>query len=208
MKKLILIISLLLFTLNENVIAQNNISISVGGGYITSPINVTKLAYWEKGFSINILSDYELSKNISLFISSSYQRHFFNEKLLSISVPQVVGYRYSVNGENSSLIEISVGSKFYASYSTIRPYLGLGFGVLLIDQGKVEFTSWTEGSSNKSVSTFSGTDKNYNLFQVNFALGFQIELINNCQLILDGKFINSIEGPSYLPLTASIKFGI
>jgi hypothetical protein len=208
MKKLTIIVCFLLFSLVENVSAQNNINVSIGGGYITSPINSTKLPYWGNGYSINISSDYEFSKNISFFFSTSYQEHTFNEKLLFIVVPHVVGYRYSVNGENSSLIEISFGSKFYTNHSKIQPYLGVGAGLLLINQGKVEIISWMEGSSYKSTSKYPDTDKNYNLFQVNFGLGLEIELINNFQIVLDGRFINSFEGPSYFPITASIKFGI
>jgi len=208
MKKLTIIVCFLLFSLIENVSAQNNINFSIGGGYISSPINATKLPYWENGYSINISSDYEYSQNISFFFSTSYQKHIFNEKLLFIAVPAVVGYRYRINGENSSIIEISFGSKFYANHSSIRPYLGVGAGLLLINQGKVVITSWMEGNSHKSTSLYSDTDNNYNLFQVNFSLGLEIELINNFQIVLDGKFINSFEGPSYFPIAASIKFGI
>lgn len=208
MKKLTLIVCFFLFSLIANVTAQNNIKVSIGGGYISSLIDNTKLPYWESGYTINISSDYAYSQNVSFFISTSYQKHFFNEKLLSIVVPAVIGYNYSVDGENSSLFEFSIGSKFYTNYTSIRPYLGVGAGLLLINQGKVEFISWMEGSSHKSSSIYADTDKNYNLFQVNFGLGLEIEFIDNLQIVFDGRFVNTIEGPSYFPLTASIKIGI
>ena len=206
MKRIILIISFLLLFVIQSISAQSKISFSLGGGYISSAIDKTKLPYWENGYLISVSSDYKILDKIALFVSSSYQKHFFNENLLTITVPQVVGYRYSINGENSSVIEISAGGKFYVSSSRIKPYLGIGVGALFINQGKVEITSWMEGSPNKSTGLYANTGKNYTLAQFNFGLGLEIQLIDNFQLVFDGKLISGFGGPSYFPLTASIKF--
>ncbi len=208
MKKIILVISFLLLFVIQSISAQSKISFSLGGGYISSAIDKTKLPYWENGYLISVSSDYKILDKIALFVSSSYQKHFFNENLLTITVPQVVGYRYSVNGENSSVIELSAGGKFYISTSRIKPYLGIGVGALFIEQGKVEITNWMEGSSNKSTGLYANTGKNYTLAQFNFGLGIEIQLIDNFQLVLDGKLISGFGGPSYFPLTASIKYSL
>ena len=36
----------------ENVSAQNNFSFSLGGGYVSSALDKTKLPYWENGYLI------------------------------------------------------------------------------------------------------------------------------------------------------------
>ncbi len=208
MKRITLIIFFLTLYLIENVSAQSNISFSFGGGYVSSAIDKTKLPYWENGYLINFSSEYKLTEKIALFFSSSYQRHIFNENLVSFAVPAVVGYRYSISGENSSVFDFSVGGKLYMSSSKIKPYLGIGAGLLLINQGKVEITSWMEGNPNKSTSLYSNTDNNFSLAQINIEIGLEIELINNLQLGLEGKLISCLDGPSYFPLIASIKFGL
>ena len=208
MKRMTLIIFFLSLFLIGNISAQNNFSISVGGGYVSSALDKTKLPYWENGYLINFTSDYNLTERIALFFSSSYQRQIFNEHLVSFAIPAVVGYRYSISGENSSVFDFSVGGKLYMSNSRIKPYLGVGAGLLLINQGKVEITNWMEGNPDKSTSLFADTDKNFSLAEMNFGVGLEIELVNNFQLGLEGKLISCFDGPSYFPLTASIKFGL
>ncbi len=84
----------------------------------------------------------------------------------------------------------------------------------MINQGKVEITDWIEGNSIESnfvyESTFlySNTGKNYSLFQGNFIVGLEIELVKNFLLVLEGKPTYSFGGPSYFPITASVKFKI
>ncbi len=131
MKRITLVFFSLFLFLTQNISAQNNISISFGGGYVSSAIDKTKLPYWENGYLINFSSDYKITDKIALFFSSSFQKHFFNENLINIAVPAVVGYGYSINGENSSVIELSIGSKLYLTNSRIKPYLGVGTGLLL-----------------------------------------------------------------------------
>ncbi|MEJ5351198.1 MAG: outer membrane beta-barrel protein [Melioribacteraceae bacterium] len=208
MKRIILIIFFLSFFLIENLSAQNNFSLSLGGGYVSSAIDKTKLPYWENGYLINFSSYYNLTDKIALFFSSSFQQHYFNENFVNLVVPAVAGYRYSISGKNSSVFDFTVGGKLYMTYTKIKPYLGIGTGLLLINQGKVEITNWMEGNPNKSTSLYSDTDKNFSLAQINFGIGLEIELIDNFQLVLDGKLINSFGGPSYFPLTASIKLGL
>lgn|SRR5690554_421228 len=208
MKRIILIIFFLSFFLIGNLSAQNSFSLSLGGGYVSSALDKTKLPYWENGYLINFSSDYKITDKISLFFSTSYQKHIFNENLVNLVVPAVVGYRYSIGGENSTVFDFSIGSRLYMTNARIKPYLGVGIGLLIINQGKVEITNWMEGNPNKSTSLYSNTDKNYNLAQVNLSFGIEIEIINNLQLVLDGKFVNGFGGPSYFPLTTSIKFGL
>lgn len=208
MKRLILINFFLLFFFFENVSAQNNFSFSLGGGYVSSSLDKTKLPYWENGYLINFSSDYKLTDKIALFFSSSFQQQYFNENLVSLVVPAVVGYRYSISGENSSVFDFSIGGKLYMTDARIKPYLGIGTGLLLINQGKVEITSWMEDNPNKSTSLYSNTDNNFSLAQINIGVGFEIGVIDNFQVVLDGKMVHGFGGPLYFPLTASIKYGL
>jgi len=114
MKKIIFTISFLLLFLIKNISAQN-ISLTFGGGYLYSDFDNTKLPYWENGYLFSFSSDYKITDHISIFFSSSYQKHFFDKNLVYLNSITVAGYRYSINGENSSVIELSIGSKLYAT---------------------------------------------------------------------------------------------
>lgn len=207
MKKITAIIFVCFFIVQSNY-SQNTSGISIGCGYIFSDAENTKLPYWENGYSIKFSVDYNIAQKINLFFSTSYQQHFFNSNLVSLVVPQVLGYMYSLDGENSSIIELSLGSKIYASNSLLKPYLGIGIGGIFINQGKVEITSWMDGNPSKSTNLYAGTGKNFSLFQSNFILGLEIGLYKNFQFVIEGKTIYGFNGPSYIPITASIKFGI
>ena len=205
------IIPIFLFTqllLLENTTAQSNFDILLGGGYVTYSLDKTKLPYWENGYLINFSSDYEITERISLFFSSSFQQHYFNSRLVDVVVPAVEGYRYSVSGDNSTVIELSVGSRFYLNGTIIKPYLGVGTGLLLINQGKVEIANWREGNPIRVTGLYSNSEKIFFVSQINIGLGLEVGIINNFSLVLEGKLINGFDGPSYFPLTASIKIGI
>ena len=209
MIRIILFVSILFLLLIQSISAQNNFSVTLSGGYLHSAFDKAKLPYWENGFIVSVLSDYRLSNNLSVFISGSYQQHFFNQNLVTVAVPAVVGYRYSISGENSSVLKFSIGSKLYTiSDSRVKPYLGFGIGVLFIDQGRVEITDWMEGSSDRNTNLYADTDRNFNLSQVNFRLGVEIEVIRGLNLVIDGKFVQSFDGLSYLPITAGIIFSL
>lgn len=209
MKKTILFASILFLLLIQNISAQNNLSVSFGAGYLHSAQDKSNLPYWENGFIVNLNSDYRLSDNFSVFILASYQQHFFNQNLVAFAVPRVVDYRFSVSGDNSSVFEFSVGTKLFPlNQSRIRPYLGLGIGMLFIDQGRVEITDWMEGSTDRNTNLFANTDQNFNVVQFNFGLGVELEVFSILSLIIDGKFVQSFDGLSYLPITAGIKFGL
>ena len=209
MKRMILLVSILFLVLMQSISAQNNFSISIGGGYLYSAIDKAKLPYWENGFVVSLHSDYKLSDNFSVFILGSYQQHFFNQNLVTFAVPAVVGYKFSVSGDNSSVFDFSVGTKLFAlNNSRIRPYLGLGIGILFIDQGRVEITEWMVGSAERNTNLFANTDQNFNMAQLNFGLGVEIEVFSSLNLLIDGKFVQSFDGLSYLPITAGIKFSL
>lgn len=190
---------------SQSLFAQSNFSFSIGGGYVCSPVNSTKFYYWTDGFSINISANYKVSNELSAFLNTSYQQNNFEERNLELVSPAVLGYHFEVNGTNSSIIDLSVGAKFYFSKKIIKPFIGFGGGVLFINLGKVELIQWMDGDSNKTTIKYSNTDFNYNIGQINFSLGTEVEFFPNLSLVLEAKVVKGFNGPSYYPLIAAIK---
>ena len=205
MKSLVFIV-FISFSVFQNVPAQSKLSLSVGGGYVCPPVNSTKFYYWSDGYSFNISLNYKIASELSSFINTSYQQHYFNQNQLEIVTPAVLGYNYDVNGTNSSIIDLSVGAKFYFSKNLIKPFIGFGGGLLFINLGKVELIQWMDGDSNKTTNKYSNTDFNYNIGQINFSLGTEIELLKELSFVLEARVVKGFSGPSYYPLNAAIKF--
>ncbi len=208
MKNIIISLLFMLLFFVPDITAQSKVSFSLGGGYVPFLPENTKLPYWNGGYLINFSSEYKLSENAGLFFSTSYQKNNFDESLVTFAVPAVVGYRFDVTGENSSVYEFSIGGKIYSRGSMIRSYFDIGTGLLLINQGRVEIIHWMEGSPNRFENLYQDTGKNYILAQFNLGLGVEIELYKSLKLDFDGKMMYSFNGPSYFPVTALLKIGI
>jgi outer membrane protein W len=207
MKKIIIILFISLL-LGQNIFAQSNFSILLGGGYIFSSNDKEKLPYWENGYLFSFSAENKLTDRISFLFSLSYQKYFFDKNLITSSAPQVIGFNYTLNGENSEIYGISLGSRFYASISNIKPYLGIGLGLAFLNQGKVELTNWIDVAANKTTSSYVNSGNNYSISQFNVDIGVEINLINNFQFLLEGKMVNNFDGFYYFPITTSVKFGL
>jgi hypothetical protein len=209
MKRLFLTSTIVLFSLFQNTPAQNKYSVSAGGGYISSSIDQTKLPYWKNGYLVNLSAEYKMSDKLSLFLSSSWQKHLFQENQVNIVLPAVVGISSRGTGENSTVLEFSGGTKFYLTDTRIKPFVGVGLGALYISQGKVGNQIGMHGIYYTPVNIFSDSDKNYLLAQFNLNLGLEFNLINNLSLLVNGQIMfGLIHGPIYFPLTSSLKFAL
>ncbi len=207
--KIIIVVSIFLF-FSQIFFAQSNISISIGGGYLVSPNSSNKLQYWADGYSINLSIEYLLKENISLSFGSSYQNHFFDEGLLQLAAPDVLGYRYTINGENSESYDLSFKGRIYTSSSFIRPLLSLGAGVLFINQGNIVETNWMEGNENSKHSfSLRGSNNNYFVGQFSVGTGVEFSFNNNLKILIEGNLVSSFnDGVTYFPIITSIKFGL
>jgi opacity protein-like surface antigen len=216
MKTILGTFSIILFFLIQTLPAQNRFSISLGGGSlfssietISSSVDQTKLPYWNNGYLITLSGEYKMSDKLSLYLSTSWQKHYYHENLINIIHAEVVGYDYNISGEKSTLYELSAGGRFYLSESIIKPYVGIGVGTLLINQGKIEISSWIGSGSAKNVDLWQHSDKTYLLMQINLNVGLDFNLSQNLSLVLNGQLITGLlDGPLYFPVTISLKLGL
>jgi opacity protein-like surface antigen len=216
MKSLFGTISVILFLFIQNAPAQNRFSVSLGGGYLFSSIDPvstsadqTKLPYWNNGYLINLTGEYKMTDKLSFFLSTSWQKHYYHENLVQFYHVEIAGYDYSISGEKSTLYELSAGGKFYLSESWIKPYIGVGIGALLINQGKIEISSWIGSGSTKNVDLWQDSDKTYLLMQINLNVGLEYNLFQNLSVVLNGQLVTGLwDGPIYFPVTTSLKLGL
>jgi hypothetical protein len=210
MKTKFIIVITLLFFLPQIIFAQSKINLSVGGGYLVSPNSADKLQYWGDGYSINLSIEYLLKDNISISLNSSYQNLFYDENLLQLAAPAVLGYEYTVTGEDSRTYDLSLKARLYMSSSFIRPLISMGTGVLAIEQGNVIGSNWMEGNENsKNTFSLSGSNNNYLIGQFSVGTGIEINFNSNFKMLVEGNLVSSFNnGLVYFPITTSIKFGL
>jgi len=208
MIKKFLIIIFISFSSAQFINSQSRISLSIGGGYLVDLIDNKKMNYWENGYSINLALEYAVMNNLSLFFNSSFQNHFFKASLFKSSLDGWGGYRYSADGEDRNLYEISIGGRFYKKYSFISPYLSLGAGILAVSEGKLFVTTWFVGGEDNK-RTITSISEDFLLGQITVGLGSEINLTDNMKLVIEGKLFRTLsEGPSYVPIITSIKLGL
>jgi len=208
--KAIIFVTLLLLSL-QSVYPQSKINISIGGGYLATSHPYEKLQYWNNGYSINFNLEYFLSDNFALSVVTSYQNFLYDESLVQLISPAVVGYRMQVDGQNSKAYELSFKAKYYLpSSSFVHPLLSVGTGFLVINQGNVVLTSWLDGNeASKGSISLSGSNNNYILGQFSVGAGVEIQIIKSINLIVEGNYVGSFNyGFTYFPITTSIKFGL
>ncbi len=210
MKNVIFLVVTIFLFFSQIFFAQSKINISVGGGYLLSSNSSDKLQYWNDGYSINLSIEYLIQENISLSFGSSYQNHFFDESLLQLAVPAVLGYRYTIEGENSKSYDLSFKGRIYTSSSFVRPLLSLCVGALFIDQGNIIETNWIEGNeSSKNSFSLRGSNNNYFVGQFSVGTGVEFSFNNSLKILVEGNLVNSFnDGITYFPITTSIKFGL
>lgn len=209
MKRVFILIIFSFLTFSEISPAQSRFQISFSGGYIGTPFNTYRLPYWTNGYLLNFSGYYKVKENISLYLSSSYQRHFFNANLVHLVVPMVVtGYTYKAKGENSSIFELSFGSKFYSVFSRFRSYIGIGGGMLFIQQGKVMIYAIDSAGDETRGNLYGNTGKNFLSAQLNLNIGTEVEILKNLRWVFEAGMVSGIKGPLYFPLTMGIKFGL
>jgi len=125
---------------------------------------------------------------------------------VAIVEPMVVGYHSSIKGENSTLIDISTGTKLYMTRAFVSPYLAFGAGVLFIHQGKILVHNWIGAYKTGSDNLYDNTGQKYQLGEVNFGMGMEFAILHQLHLDFNIKIIRAFYGPIYVPVTTSLIF--
>ena len=149
-------------------------------------------------------SEYFVFKDISIFINSSFQSHFFNIELYKQHRLVYEG-EYLVDGKNRKMYELTLGWRLYDSFSVLRPFVSLGAGILAVDQGEIFLTTGIE-NSDEDINTKKLVDKSYSFGQFTMGIGTEILLTNKIKIVIEGRILEPINiGSSYAPISTSIK---
>jgi len=187
--------------------AQTKFSLSAGAGYILNFDNNGNGSNWGNGYLINLSSEYFVFKDISIFINSSFQNHFFDEELYKRHRLWYEG-EFLVDGKVRKMYELSLGLRLYGSFSVVRPFASIGAGILAVGQGEILLTTGFE-NSDEYITTRKFITEGYSFSQFTMGIGTEILLTNKLKIIIEGRILEPInKGLSYAPITTSIKLGL
>ena len=141
-------------------VASAQISLSISAGYDPNEINLYNKpatdgnnAYWNKGFSVGLNSDYSLNEN--LFFSALFQySHYRFDRFVNagVSIPEISFI--SAQGEDSKLFRASVEAKYFLNpQNRFRFFIFSGVGILKENLGSVK----TEFSDMNKIGLISNT---------------------------------------------------
>ena len=205
-KKLFLIICFILLWI-PFIKAQTNFNLSIGGGYVLNFDNIGNTNYWGNGYLINLSSEYFVFQDISIFINTTFQNHFFNAKLYEKN-RFWYGDELSVSGKDRKMYEMTLGCRLYGSYSVVRPFVSIGAGIFAVDKGEIFLTTGPENSDG-DVNTKRLVNESYSFSQFTMGIGTEILLTNKLKIILEGRILAPfLKGQSYAPISTSIKLGL
>ena len=199
-KRYFLIVYLILCSI-PSLKAQSNFGLSIGGGYI---LNFDANSnYWGRGYLINLSSEYFVFKDISIFLNSSFQSHFFNPGLFKQQRLVYEG-EYLVDGKDRKMYELTLGWRLYDSFSIFRPFISLGAGMLAVDQGEIFLTTGIENSDEVEYKRL--IERSFSFSQFTMGIGTEILLTKKVKIVIEGRILEPInKGLSYAPISTSFK---
>jgi len=214
LRKIFFFVIIVLIISSQNIIAQSKSSISYGAGYIGSSLmfNNAYLPYWDKGFSLNILMNYNYSDRISFFLNTSYKKFYYSGKGIELIVlDNATEYHTSENVDNSYSYEALLGCRLYSSGSgVVRSYFTAAAGAVYKRQGDVIVDGWNfneQGGTYYYTNLLTRKNVHYFLPSFNAGFGFELNIIESLQLDIEGNLSIS-SGLMYVPVSTYIKFDL
>ncbi len=194
---------LVIFLVSSTSLAQNVFRLEIIGG---ASLNGT----WGSGWSIGTGGVYRIGKGIDLAADAIYHRYPYRAENLHMVVPAVYGYRSSVSGQASSVIEGSIAVRFFSSNSFISPFLSLRTGVYFMHIGEVVVSEWPY-SDLQSVShwTYHGTGVSTVKGFGSAGLGFFIQFGSHVGVLFEGRITETFDLEEFIiPLQGTIQIGL
>ena len=153
---------------------------------------------------------HSLNSQIDIAMNVSYSHYPYRGGNLQLIAPQVVGYRMSVSGTPTSIIEASVSARFTSSRPFIKPFLSLTTGLYQINIGEIIISSWHEKSpQNVSYSIYNGSGKSITKVFAALGAGISIPLNSNIRLTVEGRYSQTFDSKEiFLPLLTEVQFDL
>lgn len=205
-----IILVLLLSLLSVFCFAQSGFRIEFSSGASFNSSSKGVFRNWDNGWTLGGGATYQVGTSIELLATTSYSHFSYISKSLELVAPDVVGWRQSVEGEASNVIEAAVGVRFVESTSFINPFLAVRTGFYRFDVGEVVISTWMDSNpQNVSRSVYRGTGNTTTKGFVAIGAGFSVPVDSNIRITLESHLAQTLDSnESFVPVLLSIQFGL
>jgi hypothetical protein len=139
----------LMILINHELQAQKlfKIELQSGSSLNGSVMNGGLFSNWGNGLIVGGGIAYHLFPNFDLVINVSYQYYHYQGDNLQFVNPDVLGFRRSVTGSGSNIIETSLAFRTSSpADSKIVHYFSFRTGVFRVNVGEINVASWIEST--------------------------------------------------------------
>ena len=210
MKSWISITFLMLFYVPfQSCLADDAISIEVGGGKTFLGLDEGVLNNWHDGWMISPVITYEIRPTIELCGIFSFHHFYFDGNNLEFAVPELEGLRVKTDGQSTNIYETSIGFRFIASpNSKVQPFISVRSGLYFMDIGKVNVT-YLLNSQPYSEFEYHGTGTTVTKMFSAVGIGVSVPVNSYLQISVEGQFTMTFDGIDILlPIAATAKIVI
>ena len=211
MKTLILATVLALFCIPEHSIyASEGFRLEVNGGITLIGSAQGVLSNWNDGWTAGTGVAYYLSPAIEIGANLSYHRFPYQGDNLQLAFPAIVGLRWRVDGNATSMYESGVGVRFISLKSFVQPFVSLRGGAYFMSVGDVLVTTWMESvPQNTSSTLYRGTGESLTKGFGAIGFGINMPFDSNFQFRVEGRYTTTFDGAqSFIPLIGTFEFSL
>jgi len=190
-----------------NIHAQSRWKIEVRAGrnfYIVEDI----LENWEGRWDFGAGTAFRATPSLEVTALAAYHHFAFDSGSVHPVLPLVIGFNYKIEGEDSYIIETSVGGRLRDPDDKRGPFLTLRGGIFYIRDGEIKVTIWYDDYSDNTVQTDHESTVTVKPF-VSAGLGFKIPVTKRMKIILESGLTTTLKAEHMLvPLQATLQWGL
>ncbi len=210
MRKICSYLFLVILFFANSVFPQSDYKVELSGGRITSGLQNTLLPYWDTGWSLGITASKQISKEIELTSSFTFQNFRFQPDMVGLVSPTVVGYYVRVSGgENSNVYNFSLGVRIISPSNRISTFFSFSGGLQYIRQGKIFITSGFDPPIGLSIPStretylYNGSNRNYLMGITSIGVGLSLKIISKISLITEGRLVTTFKKFTTYPILST-----
>ena len=190
--------------------AQGNFRLQVVGGGSLNSLTTGVFSNWGNGWTLGGGFSHSISPSIDLALNIGYARYPYQGRNLQLAFPDVVGFRWSVSGKPSNVIEASIVARVSTSASFIDPFLSLTTGLYRFDISEIVISTWFDSTpQNLSRSIYVGSGVSATRGFAAIGAGFSIPLDSSIRVTLESRFVQTFHsGETFVPLLIAVQFDL
>ncbi len=206
-RALFLLIFCFLMFAHADIYAQSRWKIEMRGGrnfYIANDI----LKHWEGGWDFGAGAACRATPSLEVTAMAAYHHFSFDSGSVHPVLPLVIGLNYKIEGEDSYILETSVGGRLRNPEDKKGPFLILRGGIYYIREGRIRIITWYDDYSDNSIESEDESSIQVKPF-VSAGLGFKIPVTNRMKIILESGLTTTFKAEQVaVPLLATVQWDL